>query len=51
MTIKEKAERVAVGATIDGLLKYIDKNPQENLIKLIDLAEKLLGDTFPKKNI
>ncbi len=51
MTIKEKAERMAVGATIDGLLKYIDKNPQENLIKLIDLAEKLLGDTFPKKNI
>ena len=51
MTIKEKAERLAVGTAIDGLLKYIDKNPQENLIKLIDLAEKLLGDTFPKKNI
>ncbi len=51
MTLKEKAERLAVGTAIDGLLKYIDKNPQENLIKLIDLAEKLLGDTFPKKNI
>lgn len=50
MTIKEKAERAAVGATIDGLLKYIDKNPQENLNKLVALAEKLLGDTFPKKN-
>ncbi len=51
MTIKEKAERLAVGTAIDGLLKYVDKNPQENMIKLIDLAEKLLGDTFPKKNI
>lgn len=51
MTIKEKAERLAVGTAIDGVLKYIDKNPQENLIKLIDIAEKLLGDTFPKKNI
>lgn len=50
MTIKEKAERAAVGATIDGLLKYIDKNPQENLTKLVNFAEKLLGDTFPKKN-
>ena len=49
MTIKEKAERAAVGATLDGLLKYVDKNPKENLTRLLDIAEKLLGGTFPKK--
>ncbi len=50
MTIKEKAERAAVGLTLDGILKYIDKNPRENLLKLLDKVELFLGDTFPKKN-
>lgn len=49
MTIKEKAERAAVGTALDGLLKYVDKNPKENLTKLLDIAEKLLAGTFPKK--
>ena len=51
MTIKEKAERAAAGATLDGLLKYVDKNPQENMVKLLDISEKLLGGTFPKHYI
>ena len=51
MTIKEKAERAAVGATLDTLLKYVDKNPKENLLKLITLGEKLLGGTFPQSSI
>ena len=42
MTIKDKAERLAVGATLDGILKYIDKKPKENLIRLLDVTEKLL---------
>ena len=50
MTIKDKAERMAVGAALDGILKYIDKRPKENLLKLIDITEKLLAGTFPKKN-
>lgn len=50
MTIKDKAERLAVGATLDGILKYIDKKPKENLIRLLDVTEKLLAGTFPKKN-
>lgn len=49
MTLKEKAERKAAEITIDQLLKYIDKNPQQNLLKLLDLAEKLLGGIFPQK--
>ena len=50
MTIKDKAERMAVGAALDGILKYIDKRPKENLIRLLDITEKLLAGTFPKKN-
>ncbi|MGN1418402.1 MAG: radical SAM protein [Acutalibacteraceae bacterium] len=51
MTVKEKTERKFAGVTIDGLLKYIDKNPQQNLLKLFDIVEKLLGGIFPKKNL
>ena len=43
--------RSAVGATLDTLLKYVDKNPKENLLKLITLGEKLLGGTFPQSSI
>ena len=50
MTIKDKAERLAIGAALDGILKYIDKKPKENLIRLLDITEKLLAGTFPKKN-
>ena len=51
LTVREKAERAAVGATIDALLKYIDKNPEENLVKLISNTQKLLGGIFPEKNL
>lgn len=51
MTIKEKTERRFAAVTIDGLLKYIDKNPKENILKLLDIVEKLLGGIFPQKNL
>lgn len=51
MTIKEKTERKFAEVTIDKLLKYIDKDPQDNIIKLLDIVEKLLGGTFPIKNL
>lgn len=51
MNFKEKSERVAVGAIIDALLRYIDKNPEENLVKLIENTQKLLGGIFPEKNL
>lgn len=50
MTLKDRAERLAVGATLDGILKYIDKNPKTNMLRLIDITEKLLAGTFPAKN-
>lgn len=51
MTLKEKAERKAAEITLDQLLKYIDKNPQQNLLRLLDLGEKLLGGIFPQKSL
>ncbi len=50
MTAKEKLQRASASVAFDGIYKYIKKNPQENLIKLIDFAQKLIGNTFPAKN-
>ncbi len=49
MTAKEKLERAAVGAALDQILKYIDKDPKGNLLKLYNLGEKLLNGTFDDK--
>lgn len=51
MNIKEKAERKAAELTLNQLLKYIDKDPQANMLKLLDVVEKLLGGIFPQKNL
>ena len=51
MNMADKIERVAAGAVLDKLLKYVDKDPQGNLLKLVDVGEKLLGGTFPKHYI
>ena len=47
--IKENLQRAGVGFLLDRLLRYVDKNPRKNILKLIDLAEKYAGNTFPKK--
>lgn len=49
MTTKEKIERAAVGAVLDVILKYVDKNPQKNMLTMLNVAEKLLGGIFPQK--
>ena len=51
MTIKEKAERIAAKITLDKILKYVDKDPQANILKLLNVVEKLLGGIFPAKNL
>lgn len=50
MNIKQKAERAAAGFAIDRTLKYIDKDPQKNLVKLVDRMQGLVGNIFPSKN-
>ena len=48
--MNEKIQRMATGYALDKILKYIDKDPQTNILKIIDKAEKLSGRIFPKKN-
>lgn len=51
MAIKKKAVMSAASVAYDGIIKYIDKNPEENFVKVLDYAEKLIGDSlFPKEN-
>lgn len=47
--MKEKFQRAGVSVLLNGLLKFIDKNPRKNMLKLINIAEKFSGKTFPKK--
>lgn len=49
MTAKEKMERAAVSVALDKILKYIDKDPKANLIKLYNLGVKVLNGTFDQK--
>ena len=50
MTAKEKIQRASASVVFNGIYKYIRKNPAKNLIKLINLSEKLMGGAFPAKN-
>ena len=50
MTRKDKMQRAAVGVAIDQALKYIEKDPQNNMIKLVDKAQGIAGSLFPTKN-
>ena len=50
MTFREKSERAAVGKALDVLLGYVKKDPDANIGKLVDFAEKYVGSIFPSKN-
>ena len=51
MSIKKKAVVSAASAALDGIFRYIDKDPEANLVKIVDGAEKIIGDRiFPKEN-
>ncbi len=43
MAVKHKAQRAAAGAVLDQLLKYVDKDPQANLLKLMDKVQGIVG--------
>ena len=48
MAVKHKAQRAAAGAVLDQLLKYVDKDPQANLLKLMDKVQGIVGNLFRK---
>lgn len=50
MEVKHKMSRAAAAAVVDKVLKYVDKNPEENIIKLVDLGKTLFGGIFPSEN-
>ena len=48
-----KVERALVGTAIDGVLRYVNKNPedrQEALLKLVDTVQKIAGNMFQEKS-
>ncbi len=45
----ESILRVVTGFVLDKTLKYVDKDPKTNIVKLIDKADFVSGKTFPKK--
>ncbi len=50
LNTKEKMQRAAAGAALDKIMKYIEKDPQKNLIKLIDKSQGIVGNIFPSRN-
>ena len=51
MSLKKKAVVSAASTALDLIFKYIDKDPEANLVKIVDGAEKIIGDSiFPKEN-
>lgn len=40
------AERKAFEVVIDSVIKHLDKDPSKNMVQLINMAEKILGDTW-----
>ncbi len=50
MTGKEKMQRVFASTAFDRIFKYIKKNPTENIVKMINIAQRLSGGRFPEKN-
>ena len=52
MTFKEKATWLFAEPVVDSAIKYVDKDPQKNILKLLNVADsKILDGIFPKKNI
>ena len=47
--IKESIMRAVTGFVLDKTLRYVDKDPKKNIVKLINKAEFISGKTFPKK--
>ena len=50
MTLKEKAQRAAASKVLEQSIKYIKKNPQDNIVKLVDSIQRFAGTVFPSKN-
>ncbi len=51
MAVKKTAVRAFASAALDGIFRYVDKDPERNLVKLLEGAQKIFGDKmFPAEN-
>ena len=51
MSLKKKAVVTAAGAALDRILRYVDKDPEANLVKILRFAHGVVGDgVFPAEN-
>ena len=48
MELLHASIRKAYEIAIDGTLKFINKDREKNLLKLVDISEKFMGNTFKK---
>lgn len=49
-TLTHKAERAAFGVGIEAALKYVNKDREAGLLKLVDMAEHYMGENFSKES-
>ena len=47
MGIKHAITRKTFEVTFDGAMKYINKDRETNLLKLVDMAQKIMGGSYP----
>ena len=47
MGIKHAITRKTFEVTIVGAMKYINKDRETNLLKLVDMAQKIMGGSYP----
>ena len=51
MSLKEKAIKSFATFAADKIFKYIDRNPEDGFVKILDISEKLFGGKmFPAEN-
>jgi len=51
MTIKEQLQRCGASVVLRPLLHYVAKNPGPNLVKLVELVDRVGGRDFPDKTM
>lgn len=50
MTAKDKIQRAFASVAFDNIYRFVKKNPEKNIIRLINLSQKFMGGAFPEKN-
>jgi len=49
-TLTHKAERATFNVAIDAAIKYVNKDREKGLLKLVDMAEHYMGDNFSSES-